>query len=170
MDYAKVYTQLHEENPKAFAGNSIKNYVHDIASLVHLFGAKTLLDYGSGKGYQYLKHRVHEHWGGILPYCYDVGVRQLSEKPEGTFDGVICTDVMEHIEEQDVDAVLRDIFGYSNSFVFFCIACRAAKKKLPDGRNAHLTIQPPEWWEKKLFEAAKGKMYAVVYDTKEVVP
>src|SRR5690348_1646525 len=114
-DYAKLYTELHR-NEKAFAGYSLKSYVDDIALLVERHNPKSLLDYGSGKGYQYLQKRMHERWGGLLPYCYDVGVRQLSEKPQGLFDGVICTDVMEHIAEEDVDAVLDDIFGYAESF------------------------------------------------------
>lgn len=154
-NYAKLYTELHR-NEKAFAGYSIKNYVDDIAGLVEWTSAKRILDYGSGKGYQYLKRRLHEAWG-ILPHCYDVGVRQLQERPEGKFDGIICTDVMEHIAESDIDWVLNDIFSFveprvsSDKFAFFAIACRpAAKKMLPDGRNVHLTVKPPSWWQEKL--------------------
>jgi len=154
MDYAETYGKLHARE-KAFSGYSIKPYVETIDRLVKAVRAERLLDYGSGKGYQYLSLRVHERWGGVLPYCYDPGVRQLRERPAGVFDGVICTDVMEHIEEQDVDRVLADIFGFVNqpraSFAFFAIACRPAKRKrLPDGRDVHVTIRPPDWWRSKL--------------------
>lgn len=157
LDYGAMYSEMHN-NQKVFPGTSIKSYVAEIAQCVGLYRPRNLLDYGSGKGFQYLVSRVHEQWGGLLPHCYDVGVRQLAEKPKGPFDGVICTDVMEHIDEPDVDAILADIFSMvpkrddgGKSFTFFSIACRpAARKKLPDGRDVHLTVREPEWWDARL--------------------
>lgn len=165
LDYGAMYSELHK-NQKVFPGTSIKSYVKEIADLVHVCRPRNLLDYGSGKGFQYLVSRVHEQWGGMLPHCYDVGVRQLSEKPKGPFDGVICTDVMEHIDQPDVDAILDDIFSFlpprddgGSSFAFFAIACRpAVKKTLPDGRNVHLTVRPPSWWREKLHHRATEQL------------
>jgi hypothetical protein len=64
---------------------------------------------------------------------------------------------MEHIAEPDVDEVLADIFSFLTPakekftrFVFFGIACRPGKKRLPDGRDVHLTIRPPDWWNLRL--------------------
>jgi len=153
MDYAETYGKLHARE-KAFSGYSIKPYVERIGDLVRNTAADRLLDYGSGKGYQYLARRVHNHWG-ILPHCYDPGVRQLRDCPEGPFQGIICTDVMEHIEERDVDRILDHIFSLTDpnrhGFVFFAIACRPAKRKrLPDGRDVHVTIRPPDWWRERL--------------------
>lgn len=173
MDYAAIYGQMHRKE-KAFAGRSIRPYVKDIAVLVEETKPRRILDYGSGKGFQYLVLRVHEQWGGMLPHCYDVGVRQLREKPQGPFDGVICTDVMEHIDEPDVDAVLADIFSTipprddaGTSFAFFSIACRpAARKLLPDGRNVHLTVREPAWWDAKLAAFKRDGLRIVArYDT-----
>jgi len=168
MDYAKTYGAMHDKNAKHFSGYSIKPYVQEIAGLVWDRLPHRMLDYGSGKGYQYLALRVHDHWGGILPICYDPGVVQLRIKPEGKFGGIICTDVMEHIEEADVDKVLDDIFSYADDhgFVFLAIACRPAKRKrLPDGRNVHVTIKPPAWWDAKLAKYQRdGLTIRVVYD------
>jgi hypothetical protein len=165
-DYAALYGPMHEQ--KSFAGYSIEAHVPEIAALVERTGARRLLDYGSGGGYQYLGRRVHERWGGILPVCFDVGVWQLAERLEGRFEGVICTDVMEHIAEADVDPVLHDILGFTEdrAFVFFAVACRPAKKSLLDGRNCHLTVRPPEWWEQKLAAYRRdGLTIRAVYDT-----
>lgn len=162
MDYAAEYSRLHEKYPKFFAGFTIKRYVEDIKQAVETHDAKTLLDYGCGKGYQYLLRRVHEKWGGILPYCYDIGVRQLSEKPEGVFDGVICTDMLEHIEEADVPRILDDILSSAGKFVVLGISCRAEKrdvKSLSDGRGVHVCVKPPRWWAdqiRKAFERNPG--------------
>jgi hypothetical protein len=175
MDYAKTYGTMHEAKAKAFSGYSIKPYVHQIAALISGFSQpyydgredppRPLLDYGCGKGYQYLALRVHEHWGGLLPVCYDPGVVQLRTKPEGKFNGIICTDVLEHIEEADIDSVLDDIFGFAAdyAFVFLAIACRPAKRKrLPDGRDVHVTIKPPQWWRKRLAKYERAGLTIVV--------
>ncbi len=169
MDYGKAYSQMHAANEKAFAGYSVKNYLEQIAQLVAISGATSLLDYGSGKGYQYLARRYHEAWGGVLPHCYDVGVRQLAERPTGKFHGVICTDVLEHIAEPDVDQVLADIFGFAEKFVFLAIACRKAKKTLPDGRNVHLTIREPAWWDAKIARYQRAELFliGVAFDTSD---
>lgn len=149
-NYAKLYKPLHDGNPKWFSGWIGIETALNINSLVQRTGAQRLLDWGSGRGYQYLRDRVHEAWGGILPHCYDIGVRQLSDKPEGVFDGVICTDVMEHIDEDDLPEVLGEIFGYvrGGGFVFFDICCRPAFKTFESGENVHLTVRDPDWWRK----------------------
>jgi hypothetical protein len=168
MDYAKTYGAMHDKKAKHFSGYSIKPYVQEIAGLVWDRLPRRILDYGSGKGYQYLALRLHDHWGGILPFCYDPGVVQLRIKPEGKFAGIICTDVMEHIEEADVDDVLDDLFGFADdhAFVFLAIACRPAKRKrLPDGRDVHVTIKPPAWWDAKLAKYQRdGLTIRAVYD------
>jgi len=170
MNYAATYEELHGVSKRRFSGFSIKPYVDEIAELVESHGTKRLLDYGSGKGYQYLGMRVHERWGGILPYCYDPGVKQLRRKPEGLFDGIICTDVMEHIEKFDVTKTLEMIFRHAEAeaFAFFCIACRPSHritKRLPDGRDVHVTVKPPAWWDKKLEPFKRdGLTVRVVYD------
>lgn len=177
MNYTEIYTQLHETaGGKFFPGSTIKRYANDIATLIQMQNPRHLLDYGSGKGYQYLVLRVHERWGGLLPYCYDVGVRQLASRPEMKFDGVICTDMLEHIEKPDVSGILDDILGFLISdnhprFAFLSISCRPdnksgtklkkkpakgstkTKKLLPDDKDLHVTIEPPGWWILQIHQA-----------------
>lgn len=142
---ASQYRIIHED-PKRYRGNLQPYFINQITDLVQRRKARTLLDYGSGKGNQYHEHQQHNAWGGILPHCYDPGVPAYSIKSTASFDGVICTDVMEHIPTTHVDWVLRDVCAYANKFAFFCIFTDSAKAKLPDGRNAHLTIKEPWWW------------------------
>jgi hypothetical protein len=142
-----LYRRTHAGNPKRFLGYTTKMYVEPIGRLISETGATSLLDYGSGKGCQYLNgRRMHERWGGLLPWCYDPGVIGLNEKPQRKFDGVICCDVMEHIPEHLVPEVLADIFGFAEKFVMLGISTVWSHKSLADGRGAHATIQPPQWW------------------------
>lgn len=152
------YRAMHERG--MFPGHSLKAHVETIRGLIVETGSTSLLDYGCGKGFQYNGLRLHEPWG-VMPSLYDPGVPGIDIKPTGKFDGVICTDVMEHIEESDIDSVLDEIFGYAEKFVFLSICTRPAKKLLPDGRNCHLTVKPEDWWDAKL----KGRRprYQVAY-------
>jgi hypothetical protein len=171
-DYAALYGPMHESE-KHFSGKV--RHADVVARLVAETAPRSLLDYGSGKGYQYLSRRIHEKWGGLLPYCYDVGVRQLSRRPQGTFDGVLCCDMLEHIEEGDLDEVLGDVFSFASvrepparSFVFAAINCGPSHKKLPDGRGVHLTVKPPAWWRGKIERFAReGLIIETAFDVGE---
>jgi hypothetical protein len=69
-----------------------------------------------------------------------------------------CCDVLEHIPEEDIDTVLKNILGHSK-FVFFQISCvedhfgnhpyiKADNEEL----HLHLTVQPYAWWLNKFAE------------------
>lgn len=130
-----------------FKGGSIKPHVKRIERLIKLHEAKSMLDYGSGKG---LFHREHQ-WG-IPVRCYDPAVEKFSKKPTDLYDIVICTDVLEHIPWQEIPAALTEIVNYSRKSIFLSICTREARKKLPDGRNCHLTVRPKEWWRGMVME------------------
>jgi hypothetical protein len=65
---------------------------------------------------------------------------------------VVCTDVLEHVEPEYLDNVLADIAGLTKQYAYFNISLMEAMKTLPDGRNAHLIVQPWQWWAEKLRE------------------
>jgi hypothetical protein len=157
-DLTEEYARMHGKD-KRFPGYSICDYRKPITDLVLARRPFRLLDYGCGKGMQYLARRLHDSWGGMLPYCYDPGVRQLAELPEGTFGGVLCADVLEHNEREDIDDTLDRLFGYvePDGFLFLVISCRPTRKRLGDGRDVHVTIEPPSWWKGKINSAAFRK-------------
>lgn len=143
------YAQLHRD-AATFQGYQTPRYADIIGDLVRITESKDLLDYGCGKGMQYEFKRIHEGWGVPMPYMYDPYYGPHSKKPECSFDGVICTDVMEHVPTRDVRDVLRDIGDYAEKFIFLSISTKKAKKFLPDGQNAHVTVKPSEWWDRIL--------------------
>ena len=104
---------------------------------------ESVLDYGCGKGW-YLPF--------ILPINinnYDPAVFKWSIVPK-TQDYLLCIDVLEHVEPELIDETLADLFNRASKYQYHLIACHPAKKKLNDGRNAHLIIETPEWWKQKL--------------------
>lgn len=167
-----MYRQLHEEGEKqlglpaesTFNGMSLLPQITRIKALIERTDARTILDYGSGKGQQYALplrrddgiefDNIMDFWDVESVQCYDPAYAPFSTLPEGRFHGVVSTDVLEHCPEQDIPWILDEIFAYAERFVYANIACFPAQKRLPNGENAHCTIQPSTWWEAILREVA----------------
>ena len=85
--------------------------------------------------------------------------------PGNEFDGVISTDVLEHIPEREIDDVMKEIFEMAQKFVYLNIAMYPAITLLPNGENAHCTLKPKEWWNEKIFKHNQKQVYtSSVYD------
>lgn len=102
---------------------------------------KTALDYGCGRA------TLSAVLSPILNVTnYDPGIAQHATKPEGRFDLVVCTHVLEHVEPQQLQATLEEIDNYMIRYGFFEVPHVKANQLLADGRNAHLTIEDRMWW------------------------
>jgi hypothetical protein len=53
---------------------------------------------------------------------------------------------MEHIPEEQIPHVFKQISQSATRFVFLAIATDLAIALLPNGENAHCTIKPLDWW------------------------
>lgn len=157
-----------------FDGKSLPRQAHRIKKLISRAHARTILDYGSGKGTQYqpreiLENGVHrwnsmqEYWGVESIRCYDPGYPPFAVLPEGVFDGVVCTDVLEHCPEEDLPWIVGELFRFARCFVFANVACYPAVKTLPNGENAHCTIRPVDYW-RALFESAASGSSSVLWE------
>jgi hypothetical protein len=177
----RIYASVHEEglpdigleSAQTFDGASLYAHIAEIRDLARGVGARTVVDYGSGKGAPYKARNlklpngevvpdVQGYWGVESITCYDPGVKEYSTYPTGVFDGLVCTDVLEHIPEPDIPWFLGALFALTDGFLYANIASYPAKKILPNGWNAHVTIQPPSWWRARISEAAAnwpGKEY-----------
>jgi len=140
-----------------FRGLSVLQHTKQIGQLVKLHRAKTLLDFGCGAGDAYKSpFRVHREWGlqWFDVQLHDPAFPEHADKPFGLRDGVLCSDVLEHIPEADVDATIATLFKHAKHFVWASVCCREAKKCFPDGTNLHVTLQPLSWWSER-FTAAQ---------------
>jgi hypothetical protein len=163
---------------ETFGGQSLGKHASVVRQLIRATGAKTLLDYGAGKGQLYrasglkidgeIAPDIRTYWGIEDLHLYDPGHAPYSALPSGAFDGVICTDVLEHVPQEDVPWVLGEIFGYARRFVFANVASYPAHKVLPNGENAHATIQPPQWWRQQIDQVHRvgGVDYFILVEEK----
>jgi len=173
------YQQMHAEGTQSsgqpvaakdtFTGMSLLPHVGMIKSLIDRFGARSVLDYGAGKASFYTaplfpsadgggKVDIRTYWGVDEIRLYDPGYAPLSKLPLGErFDAVICTDVMEHIPEEDMDWVIDELYGFANKMVYACIATYPAGKTFPNGENVHVTLKNAQWWARK-FESRRAAL------------
>jgi cyclopropane fatty-acyl-phospholipid synthase-like methyltransferase len=150
----ELYKEIHDNN--IYNTSPLILHAQSIKDLVNMFNIKTILDYGCGKGKQYSEEKLHkEYFKNILPAMYDPAVEQFSEMPKGKFDLVICTDVLEHIPEEDIDSFLKDLYSKADTAVYLGICNIPATTFLSDGRNAHVTLKSFDWWVNKILPYSK---------------
>lgn len=154
---------------RTYPGRSLPKQAPYIKRLVDLTAAKSILDYGSGKGQQYWPRRmvdetngidypdIKSYWGVGEIACYDPAYPPFAGLPQRRFDGVVCTDVLEHCPEDDIPWIVAELFAFAEKFVYANVACYPARQRLPSGANAHCTIKSPRWWEDLMAQAARAR-------------
>jgi len=141
-EYRELNEKLHQRNRNYGVGG--KFWIQPVKQWARSHGCKSVLDYGAGKGVlsKGLKDTLDVR-------MYDPCIPDISESPDKA-DLVVCKDVMEHVEREYVDDVLDHIKELAEKSVILSIAIIKSNKKLPDGRNCHITIEKPDWWLEKI--------------------
>lgn len=141
---------------KTFAGYSLTKWIFEIKEIIKMTKCNSLLDYGCGKAFLYKNsftiennrfNDLSEFWEIKDIHLYDPGVEEYSTYPNKKYDAVICTDVIEHIPEDDVINFIDNLFKLSNKFIFVVIATIPASKYFEDGNNIHLCLKDESVWK-----------------------
>jgi hypothetical protein len=139
--YRELNRKMHEEHRSY--GISAGHFRVLVEKIMKDEGHKSLLDYGCGKGI--LKDECP-----TLPISeYDPAIPGKDVMPDPA-ELVVCIDVLEHIEPEHLNAVLRHMQGLCQRKILFSISLAPAKKTLADGRNPHLSLHDEVWWRRKM--------------------
>lgn len=152
--YVEEQHLLHQD-PNYGAGGH--RYAYLVAGIMWLESCHNVLDYGAGKG------TLANELPDFKLTEYDPGVPGKDKAPEPV-DLVVCIDVMEHIEPDCLDDVIKHLVSLARRRLFVDVATKFDKgRTLSDGRNAHMQAKDGDWW------AAKFKSYGFkiqrVWDT-----
>jgi uncharacterized Rossmann fold enzyme len=141
--------RLHQDNLTFGVGGG--KHAQVVKDLVEKLHTTSVLDYGCGKGYL-----ARELPFPIWEYDPAIPGKDAAPRPA---DIVICTDVLEHVEDGKVQHVLGDLKRCLRQVGYFVIHLGPAAKTYADGRNTHLTQRGQTWWEGKVgkfFDVAKS--------------
>jgi hypothetical protein len=163
-DYLKQQQELHK-NPNY--GVASLGYAPVVKQVLEQTGSKSLSDYGAGKCN--LRKGLHDLGKTDFEYFpYDPAFSEYG--PPKPAQLVCCIDVLEHIEEDYLDAVFLDLKEITTKIGFFSVHTGPALKFLPDGRNAHIIQKPSSWWLPKMcqyfeivhLQRAQGGFWVIV--------
>lgn len=153
--YLEMQKQLHSD-PKGYGGRGDK-WAGIVLQIAIEYGATSILDYGCGQGSLARALRSNP-LGAIRIDEYDPAIAGKDTPPEFA-DLVVCTDVLEHIEPERLDAVLAHLRMLARKALWIVVSTKGSNKVLADGRNAHIIIQPGSWWKAR-FRGAGFTLHA----------
>lgn len=150
-------TQAHHAGQnKTFSGRFTWKQRHRIKALIDRFGVTSILDYGCGKGRQYEERDPEtgqglvDYWG-VEPVKFDPGTREFAAEPAGTFDLVICVQVLGSIPVPDLPWVIDRLYGHAKRAVFVAERLKMPRKMIFDGMNDVMPFgQTVEQWTARL--------------------
>lgn len=155
-NYITQLQSLHNDRSRpAGFGGKVKD-LGKFYSYMDKWQPRNLLDYGCGKG-AILAH-LKEKYPNTRCYGYDPAIPMFNKLPASSVECVFSNDVLEHIEREYIVDVLLNINQFSLKFVWLRIDTMPARKKLPDGRNAHLILESDDWWYNMIERSIKGNI------------
>ena len=175
LDNINMYKQMHDDGytktdggyidrDNSFNGISTIPYAPIIKKIIDKNDLHSLLDYGCGKAEFYynnfvldnLEYPPFKKFWDINIDLYDPGYEKYNNlDTKKKYDIVICIDVLEHIPAEDIDYIFNKLSNLSKKYIFLNGGCYRAAALLPNGKNAHINIQTPEWWYKKILKIIK---------------
>ena len=143
--YIEQYKLLYQIKPK-YGKSSVKLY-DTILPIINEYSPNSILDFGCGQSP--LVDMIKEVFNGISIHRYDPVFEEFSKLPNHIVDFVICTDVLQHVPEDDLDNTLKQITSLSKN-CFFHIKCTDHPTRFPNGEPSNITVRSKEWWKKFL--------------------
>jgi hypothetical protein len=139
-EYLALQRDLHTRFNYGYGADSV-----ECAQLIRdMRDVSSVLDYGCGRG----------SLGRLINQDFDV--REYDPCIEGKdglpkpADVVVCADVLEHIEPDCLESVLKHLKHLVLNKLILVIATKPSSKIMSNGQQAHLLVKPSFWWTEKI--------------------
>lgn len=104
--YKTLYQAYHKSHRRYGQGTSLVRMSGKIKEVALSLNAKTGLDFGCGKAKPYKKKFIQNKLGLESVDLYDLAIKRYEVLPNGKFDIVMCSDVMEHVPLENIEPTI----------------------------------------------------------------
>lgn len=139
------YAQIHRSGRYGEGSGGVRR---SLAPWVLLAMPRSILDYGAGQSRTVFHLRAP---AARIRHRYDPAIPSINEVPGANYDLVLCSDVMEHLDEAEISGVMAHIKSLGRR-ALMAVDTKVANTVLPNGENAHATVQAPRWWLQRMRE------------------
>lgn len=155
-----------DDESTRFFGAAILPYVQTVRALIKASGAISLLEYGAGTLAQYstpiafgsvLYPSLQDYWGTRDISAYEPSIAGFDALPSGSFDGVLCPDLLTRIPPKDAPWVVHELCARGTRFVFARIVSNGDEI----ATDADSALRTAAWWV-GLFECIASQ-YGIAY-------
>jgi len=146
--YIKQLQSLHADASRQLGFGGKAKKLGKFQSFMDKWQPSSLLDYGCGKGR--ILADLRDRYPNVVCEGYDPAVPMFNKDKFSTYDCVFSNDVLEHIEPEFISQVLGHINTLASKYIWLRIDTVPARKRLSDGRNAHLILEGEQWWLDKI--------------------
>ena len=180
-EYAQIFNggkfvrngkEITHEEYSAFDGGGVRALIDSMLKELANRTAVTVLDWGCGTAIHWHKQTLLKSSKSIMNvlgekvqgfYRYDPACEPYTKKPACTFDFVVCSDVLEHIPDEELEEFFFSIGSYvkKDGVIFYSISTLPSNNSFLDGENMHVNIKSPEQWFAILKKHSTGKICVV---------
>lgn len=101
--------------------------------------------FSENKGIKTAGCDISEFATGFSDLCYVSGLTNIPEE-SASFELVTCTEVLEHIEEEQVTKVIAELLRISSKYVVFLVAMFPEGTLHDPHDSTHITLHDRDWW------------------------
>ena len=152
---------LEKEHAQGEWGEASKHYADTVHRLMIKWHQNEILDYGAGAGNLgiILKNLMPD----VIVHNYEPGIAKWNHTPNPC-NMVACIDVIEHIEPECLDDVIKDLVRVINKFAFVTISTVEAHRVLNNGWNAHINLKTQDEWQ-EIFSQNFNVLKSNIFDS-----
>jgi SAM-dependent methyltransferase len=153
----------------AFDGGGIRSLIDTILAIIADKKSVTILDFGCGTAIHWHKHTLVNKTKSLMTvlgekvqgfYRYDPAVDIYSKKPTTKFDLVVCSDVLEHIPDSELQSFIDEASSYvdTGGTLMFSVSTSPSNNSFLSGENMHINIKSPDEWVQLLKKYSTTKI------------
>jgi SAM-dependent methyltransferase len=104
-----------------------------------------VVDWFQGQGRESAGCDISDFAVSHSPHCY-VSTLDTIPEPDGKYELVTSTEVLEHIPEDQIKVVLQELARISSKYIVLLVAMFPEGTTHDPGDTTHVTFHPREWW------------------------